>query len=251
MASKGKDDLNFNEWDENGIGRRVDEQGDGVRRRNMNAGEGCSRGVGIKGMLCTNNLLVDDVMKRTFGSVEDAETKWHCNSESCCSGKWLEKEDRERNHKVETRVKCGACFRIKYDEARKAFLKYFLGKYDRPELTWTVELARNSGLMEYSCMKLESKGLPYSHMFRCMVMEYAQSIPSPCILERWARSFGDRRNTGGKISETVSEMVGYGMLSGLCGILYYHASKSAKQTSYLRGAIEREIEQLKARNNCP
>ncbi|KAI5678081.1 hypothetical protein M9H77_09031 [Catharanthus roseus] len=101
-------------------------------------------------------------------------------------------------------------------------VKYFLGKYDRLDLTWTVELTRNSGLMECSCTKLESKGLPCSHIFRCMVMENMQSIPNPCILKRWTCLVGDRRNTGGKISETVSKMDRYGMLSGfveLCVIM--------------------------------
>ncbi|KAI5677868.1 hypothetical protein M9H77_08818 [Catharanthus roseus] len=33
-----------------------------------------------------------------------------------------EKEDRERNHKAETRVKCGADFRIKYDVKREKYV---------------------------------------------------------------------------------------------------------------------------------
>ncbi|KAI5682263.1 hypothetical protein M9H77_03491 [Catharanthus roseus] len=98
-----------------------------------------------------------------------------------------------------------------------------LRKYNRPELTWIVELTKNSKLIECLCMKLESKGLPCSHIFRCMVMEHMQSISSPCILKRWTRSVGDRRNTGGKMSKTVSEMARYSMLSGLCGIMCYHA----------------------------
>ncbi|KAI5653498.1 hypothetical protein M9H77_30685 [Catharanthus roseus] len=77
-------------------------------------------------------------------------------------------------------------------------VKYFLGKYDQLELKWTVELTKNSWLMECSCMKLEFKGLPFSHMFRYMVMEHMQSIP----------------NTSGEISKTVSEMARYGHSPG-------------------------------------
>ncbi|KAI5654383.1 hypothetical protein M9H77_31570 [Catharanthus roseus] len=198
MASKGK-------GNENGTGRRVDERGNGLRRRNVDAGEGYSRGMGVKGMLGTDDLSIDDVMKMTFDLVKDADTFYMMYTE--------------------TRVKCGACFRIKYDVKQGKY--YSLGKYDRPELTWTVELINNSGLMECSCM----------------VMEHMQSILSPCILKRWTHLDGDRRNICGKISETVSEMARYGMLSGLCGILSYHASKNTKQTSYLKGLIEIEIEQ--------
>ncbi|KAI5683225.1 hypothetical protein M9H77_04453 [Catharanthus roseus] len=75
-----------------------------------------------------------------FNSVEDADTfyrmysrcidkkgitryrKWHCNKEGYCSEKWLEKEDRERNHKTETRVKCGACLRIKYNVKQEKYI---------------------------------------------------------------------------------------------------------------------------------
>ncbi|KAI5649763.1 hypothetical protein M9H77_35768 [Catharanthus roseus] len=93
-------------------------------------------------------------------------------------------------------------------------LKYFLRKYDRPELTWTVELTKNSRLMECLCMKLESKGLPCSHMFRSMAMEHMLLIPSLCILKRRTRSDGDRRNTIGKISETVSEIARFVIRGG-------------------------------------
>ncbi|KAI5667032.1 hypothetical protein M9H77_16885 [Catharanthus roseus] len=73
-------------------------------------------------------------------------------------------------------------------------VKYFLGKYDRFELTRIVELTKNSVLTECSLIKLESKDLPCSHMFRCMVIEHMQSIPSPCILNH-----GHARMVTGKI----------------------------------------------------
>ncbi|KAI5683690.1 hypothetical protein M9H77_04918 [Catharanthus roseus] len=112
-------------------------------------------------------------------------------------------------------------------------MKYFLRKYDRLDRTCNIKLTKNSGLMECSCITLESKDIPCSHIFRCMVIEHMQSILSPCILKRWIRSVGDQRNTGGKISRKMSEMARYGMLSGLCGIMCYHAPKSAEQTRSL------------------
>ncbi|KAI5649317.1 hypothetical protein M9H77_35322 [Catharanthus roseus] len=234
MASKGK-------ADENGTGKRVNEQGDGLRRRNVNTS-----------MLCTDDLSVDNVMKMTFDSNEDANG-FYMMCSKCIGFSWQEKEDTERNHKAETRVQCGPCFRIKYDvkQGNYEMGKYFLGKYDRPELTWTVELTKNSELIGCSCMKRESKGLPCSYIFRCMVMEHMQSIPNPCILKRCTHSVRNRRNTGCKISEILSEMARYSMQSGLYGIMCYHASKSAEQTNYLKGVIEKEIKQLKAGNSCP
>ncbi|KAI5671515.1 hypothetical protein M9H77_11879 [Catharanthus roseus] len=88
---------------ETGIGRRVDEQGDGVRRRIMNARKGCSRGVGIKGMLCTDNLSIDDVMKMTFDSVEDADVFYMTYSR--CVGFSFRKGDRKIDKKGITRIK--------------------------------------------------------------------------------------------------------------------------------------------------
>ncbi|KAI5667860.1 hypothetical protein M9H77_17713 [Catharanthus roseus] len=51
--------------------------------------------------------------------------KWHCDKECYRLEKWLEKEDRERNHKAETRVKYGACFRIKHDVKQEKAYKEF------------------------------------------------------------------------------------------------------------------------------
>ncbi|KAI5653117.1 hypothetical protein M9H77_11271 [Catharanthus roseus] len=59
--------------DENGTKRRVYKQRDGVRRRYVDTGEGCNSGVGVEDILCTDDLSVDDVMKITFDSVEDAD----------------------------------------------------------------------------------------------------------------------------------------------------------------------------------
>ncbi|KAI5649762.1 hypothetical protein M9H77_35767 [Catharanthus roseus] len=64
-----RDDLSFNEGDENGTRRRVDEQGDG----DVDAGEGCTKGVGFEGMLGTNDLSIDDMRTIALDSVVDAD----------------------------------------------------------------------------------------------------------------------------------------------------------------------------------
>lgn len=63
-------------------------------------------------------------------------------------------------------------------------MKCLLGKYDSVDDTWIVELCRNNGAMDCSCMKLELKGLPCRHMFRVMVLGKMKQIPGACILPR-------------------------------------------------------------------
>ena len=40
-------------------------------------------------------------------------------------------------------------------------------------------------MMYYSCMKLESAGIPYRHMFAVMKYANMKQIPNGCILRRW------------------------------------------------------------------
>ncbi|XP_027172026.1 protein FAR1-RELATED SEQUENCE 5-like [Coffea eugenioides] len=100
---------------------------------------------------CIDDLEYDQVMNMTFDSVEDAELfyfvyaramgfgirrsdrkyyddgktryrKWLCCREGEREERWKTMENRMREAKVVTRVKCKACFRIKYDLPSSKFI---------------------------------------------------------------------------------------------------------------------------------
>ncbi|KAI5661661.1 hypothetical protein M9H77_20984 [Catharanthus roseus] len=96
-------------------------------------------------------------------------------------------------------------------------IKYFLEKYNRLELTWTVDVNKSSRLMECSCLKLESKGFPYYHIFHYVVLEHMKNIPKSTYIQKVDQKACEAtRNpkVGNNIFDSMSEMARYGIRAG-------------------------------------
>ncbi|KAI5668436.1 hypothetical protein M9H77_18289 [Catharanthus roseus] len=122
---------------------------------------------------------------------------------------------------------------------------YILGKYECLDKTWVVKMNRISGTFKCSCMKLESKGMPYAHMFRVTVLEHTTIIPESCISKKWTPS-SDQLNVAHGISPEVSQMACFDMLNVLCGQICYYDYQFEKGTAMLRKTIIRETDKMKA-----
>lgn len=96
-------------------------------------------------------------------------------------------------------------------------VKYYLSKYSKPKMTWVVEFNKISGNMECTCMKLESKGIPFCNIFQIIVLEHMKRILIYCILKRWTRAVcsrqGDMKWIGG--CQQSNLVVRFGTLSGM------------------------------------
>ncbi|XP_027181850.1 protein FAR1-RELATED SEQUENCE 5-like [Coffea eugenioides] len=116
---------------------------------------------------------------------------------------------------------------------------------------WRVQYNRHSGEMRYSCMRMESLGLPCGHMFRIMVFEGMRKIPDSCIMKRWSRIARDSigGDWEGQPPDTENlEMGRYAALVGACNSWCYYAAKSSAGFKLAMGVIHRETNH--ARSLC-
>ncbi|KAK7260548.1 hypothetical protein RIF29_26690 [Crotalaria pallida] len=115
---------------------------------------------------------------------------------------------------------------------------HLVTRYRKPDSRWLVSYAREEGMMKCSCLRMESTGIPCSHIVKVLVFLHMGELPSYLISKRWtkkAKAHGVRRNQlGASFGDDTLFSRRYGALSDICRYWCNLAARSEEDFMELR-----------------